>query len=169
MVKPKVTITEKGKADWEKYAKAFKNMNKAYVTVGIHEGAGQYQGNNAPMVFEVALWNEFGTERIPSRPFMGLAIDGGIGKINAWREEAIDKILNEGWSVQKGLEMLGFRIPCFAKLHLLFETGTLIDRVVQFGKSFAELRAAGDNLKPLDDVRIFGAALGEHVWSPARR
>ncbi len=110
MVKPKVTVTEKGKDDWEKYAKAFKNMNKAYVTVGIHEGAGQYQGKNAPMVFEVALWNEFGTDRIPARPFMGLAIDGGMGKINAWREEAIDKILNDGWSVQKGLEMLGFRI-----------------------------------------------------------
>ena len=33
-------------------------------------GKEPYEGPNPPTLEEVALWNEFGTERIPSRPFL---------------------------------------------------------------------------------------------------
>lgn len=110
MIKPSVKIEERGKAEWERYVSRFKKVNQAYVTVGFHEGAGHYPGPNAPLVVEVALWNEFGTVNAPSRPFMAIAIDSHTAQINRWREEAIAKILDEGWTPRKALEMLGFRI-----------------------------------------------------------
>lgn len=110
MIRPSVKVEQKGKAEWDRYVGRFKKMNDAYVTVGFHEDAGRYPGPNAPLVVEVALWNEFGTEQNPARPFMAIAIDSHVAAINRWREEAIEKILDEGWTVQKALEMMGLRI-----------------------------------------------------------
>lgn len=110
MITPTVRIEDRGKADWDRWVERFKKINDAYVTIGVHEDAGNYSGPHAPSVVEVALWNEFGTEHIPSRPFLAMAIDEKINQINNWREEAIDKILNEGWSVEKGLDMLGLKV-----------------------------------------------------------
>lgn len=110
MIKVKVEIREKGKREWQEYEKRFKQLKGAYVTIGVHEDAGKYQGSRAPLVAEVALWNEFGTQDIPSRPFLALALDKNIGKINDWRMEAIDRVLNEGWPVKRAMEMIGFRV-----------------------------------------------------------
>ena len=42
------------------------------------KGKDPYEGNNPPTLEEVALWNEFGTERIPSRPFLRTAQNKAI-------------------------------------------------------------------------------------------
>lgn len=111
MIKSKATFKEKGKPERQDLAKKLRQMKTAYVTVGVHEDAGSYTGTGKnPEVYEVALWNEFGTRSIPSRTFMGTAIDENQTRINQWRDELIGKILDDGWSVEKALEALGLRV-----------------------------------------------------------
>lgn len=44
------------------------------------KGEDPYAGDNPPTVAEVALWNEFGTERIPARPFLRTAQQTAVSK-----------------------------------------------------------------------------------------
>ena len=40
------------------------------VKVGVLTGTGTYpSGTNAPLIAEIAFWNEYGTDMIPERPF----------------------------------------------------------------------------------------------------
>jgi hypothetical protein len=107
MLKPKITIKTDTKHLTE-LKRRFKNADKAYVSVGVHEGAGEYADGTS--VMNVALWNEFGTEHIPSRPFIRNAVYGHEGQINAWRKEAIGKIISGEFTVKQGLDMIGFRL-----------------------------------------------------------
>lgn len=91
-----------------KFKEMLKKLQSAYVTIGIHENAGQYEDGTS--VVNVALWNEFGTERIPERSFFRSALTENEGKINQWREEAISNIMEKGWTVKKALDMVGFRV-----------------------------------------------------------
>lgn len=106
----KVHVTEKDKG-YKQIVSEFKKAKNSYVTVGVHEGAGKYEDGTD--VGLVALYNEFGTShkgfKIPPRPFMAMAIDGGMSKINAWKEEAVGKIADGTFTAKKALEMIGFR------------------------------------------------------------
>ena len=57
-------------------------------------GKEPYDGSNPPMVAEVALWNEFGTETIPARPFLrnaqNKAIERGERIVQLRMEENAD-------------------------------------------------------------------------------
>lgn len=98
------------KDDTKRIRKAVESAKGAYVTIGVHDDAGKYSTSNAPEVAEVALWNEFGTGTIPERSFLRSAIDGNEGKINEWREEAINNIVEGRWNTKKALEAIGLRI-----------------------------------------------------------
>lgn len=107
MISNKISTTVK-KDDTKRIKELLKKASGAYVTIGIHEDAGAYPGGQS--VVSVALWNEFGTSTSPQRSFFRSAIDENETLINTWREEAIDKMLNQGWTVEKALTMIGFRI-----------------------------------------------------------
>ena len=109
MIRPTVSITDSGKEQQAALAKKLKGMKSAFVTIGVHEDAGSYEGGG-PDVVEVALWNEFGTTKTPERSFIRSAIDDNESLINGWREEIIGKIIHDGWSVDKGLEAIGLRV-----------------------------------------------------------
>lgn len=68
--------------------------SKLSITVGIHaeEGAGTYEGGTT--VADVATYNEFGTERIPARPFLSGWFDGNQAEIKAKLKSAGEKIKN---------------------------------------------------------------------------
>lgn len=107
MITPRITI----KGDFtrlERIRKEFAKARNAYATVGIHEDAGEYEDGTS--VVQVALYNEFGTEHIPSRPFIRSAVLGKEATINAWRIEVIRRIMLGEISVRKALEILGFRL-----------------------------------------------------------
>lgn len=106
MLKAKATVTEKGTSHWEAFRKSIDQLKGAYVSVGITEN--EYEDGTS--VILVALWNEFGIENIPSRPFIRSVMDGKIELINKWRKEVLGKILDGKMTVEKGLETLGFRI-----------------------------------------------------------
>jgi hypothetical protein len=110
MIYSKTSTSVRGDAEYQDFLKRISDTKDAYVTIGLHEDAGQYPGENAPSVVEVGLWNEFGTATSPERSWLRSAIDEGQGQINQWRDEAILHIMNDGWTVEKALEMMGFRI-----------------------------------------------------------
>ena len=89
---------------------AMRLAGKSHVTVGVHEGAGEYKnadGTPGPPVSKVALWLEYGTSNMPARPFMYPAIkrnEGGIAKVAA---KALVDIAYLGARVETGLARIG--------------------------------------------------------------
>lgn len=111
MIKSKVTTSVKGDEKIKRFMAIIKKTKNAYVTIGVHSDAGKYtEGANPPEVAEVALWTEFGTKTSPERSWLRSAIDENQSKIESWRDEMIDHIVNDGWTVEKALEAMGFRI-----------------------------------------------------------
>lgn len=108
MIKPKISFQWKNTELMTHLLKQLPQIKKMYVTIGFHDGAGSYDDGTS--VVEVALWNEFGTRDIPSRSFIRSTIEENIDKINALREEALVRIIQDKWPAQKALEMIGFRI-----------------------------------------------------------
>lgn len=104
----KVSVTEKGKKEYQDFLGRFKNVKGSYVSVGVQEGAGSYP--NGVSVVEVALWNEFGTRYAPERSFMRSSIDENVGLINQWREEVLESVTTGKITVPRALEILGFRV-----------------------------------------------------------
>lgn len=110
MIKARISTQDSGGDRMKKIRENLHQMQRAFVTIGVHEDAGQYDGGDGPQVWQVALWNEFGTDTIPERSFFRSAIDGAEGEINAWREEAIQKIIAGEETVEHALESIGFKI-----------------------------------------------------------
>jgi len=108
MIRSKITVRKDDSSKFKFLRAQLKHLKKAYVTIGFHSDAGQYADGTD--VVQVALWNEFGTEKTPSRSFIRSTIDENADKINKWREEALENIIYKGWSVEKALAMIGFRL-----------------------------------------------------------
>lgn len=117
MIKSKIHTKVKNQKYVDELLKKIGHRVNSYVSIGIHQDAGTYEdagdikGYGEPVsVVEVALWQEFGTESIPSRSFIRTTMDDNSSKINAWRTEMIENILFKGWTVEKALEAIGLRI-----------------------------------------------------------
>jgi len=90
-------------------AKRLADADRAYVTVGIHEDAGRYPGPDAPLVSEVAWWNEFGTSEIPERSFFRSTFTQKAADIEKIKKEELKKIMDGKSTVTKSLSVIGFR------------------------------------------------------------
>lgn len=86
----------------------FSEMQKAQrleVAVGIQHGTNNGEGAS---VAEYGAYNEFGTEKIPSRPFMGTSFDESRSQINSdFYREAREMI--KGKSAQQSLLTIGLK------------------------------------------------------------
>lgn len=79
-------------------------LDKRGVKVGIQSNAGRYQDGTT--ILDIAIFNEFGTERIPARPF----IRGAHDKSRKEAEKTMAHLLTkstEGASVSEVLHTLG--------------------------------------------------------------
>lgn len=78
--------------DLSKGNKALRDLMKQFggaeVTIGVYADATPYPGGQT--VAEVALWNEFGTTKIPERSFFRSAVDDNQG--------AIDGLVEKMWT-----------------------------------------------------------------------
>ena len=108
MIKSKSQTKTSGEDGVKRLRDELKRAGKSYVTIGIHDDAGQYP-KGTPSVQEVALWNEFGTKDIPERSFIRSTVDENAAKFNQWQDEMATNII-EGWTFQKALEAVGLRI-----------------------------------------------------------
>lgn len=111
LIKSRAKTVVKGQEKMDALRKVLSQYKEAYVTVGIHSDAGKYtDGTNPPEVYEVALWNEFGTADVPERSWFRSTLNENESKINQWREEMIDNILFKNWTIQKALDAIGIRL-----------------------------------------------------------
>jgi len=90
-------------ADGKRFEKILKELAKLEVAVGYQEGTAYPDGTS---VVDVALWNELGTVRSPSRPFLRNSVDGHKDEISRFMKRAVKEI-TEGKSVEEVLKKIG--------------------------------------------------------------
>lgn len=93
-----------------------RKVHGSFVTIGVHSGAGNYPGGQS--VALVAAFNEFGTQSIPSRPFMRSAIDTNKSKINQRALLEFRSITDGSASVRHALDRLGFTVQEMIKARI---------------------------------------------------
>jgi hypothetical protein len=108
MIKAHTTTKDSGPKKAQDLVKELKKLKTAFVSIGVHEGGKAYKTGES--VVSVALWNEFGTERIPQRSFIRSTVDEHAPEINEWRAQAIEKIMAGRSTVDHELNAIGNRI-----------------------------------------------------------
>jgi len=83
-----------------------KQVDKSFVTIGIHNDAGTYE--NGIDVALVAFWNEFGTRKIPARPFIRSAIFNNLETLKKKTDELEVAALLRKKTVKQALDSIGF-------------------------------------------------------------
>ena len=68
----KIIVSKVKKIDhgWDRIESQLKLLKDAYIKVGVLSNAGSYEKSGKANLADVATWNEYGTSRIPPRPFM---------------------------------------------------------------------------------------------------
>ena len=102
MFKPKVTVTnvQQSRDAIQKALRAL--MVDKYVTIGIHEDAGQHESDDITNA-QVGAINEFGTEHIPARPWL----NPGVASGNAEYLSIIEKTLADDGTMTQALNKVG--------------------------------------------------------------
>ena len=98
-----VNIRDRMTADGKRFEKILKELAKLEVAVGYQDGTAYPDGTS---VVDVALWNELGTVRSPSRPFLRKSVDGHKDEISRFMKRAVKEI-TEGKSVEEVLKKIG--------------------------------------------------------------
>lgn len=80
-------------------------VDKLDVAIGVQENANA----NGQTIAEYAAYNEFGTNKIPSRPFMRIAFDRNRSEIDADFDRVGGQILTGQYSAQQALTVLGIK------------------------------------------------------------
>lgn len=94
MADVEVKINNKG---LEKELALMQKMTNASVKIGIQSDAGAHRESGANVV-DIAIWNEFGTDKIPSRPFIRQCFADNQGLV----EQHLQRIV---LNVAKGSEL----------------------------------------------------------------
>lgn len=115
-MRARVTVTRKRSKEFERFLAEMRAASAGpHVTVGVHEIAGEYpkkpgSKSEAPSVVDVAVWNEFGTESIPSRPFIRNVLHTKRSEINVLRAKLAKQIFGGKITIHQALEVIGFRV-----------------------------------------------------------
>lgn len=86
-----------------------RRLNRSFVTAGVHRSAGSYPGERTTVAM-VAAFNEFGTSRIPSRPFIRNAVDTNRAKLNAMSLLEFRAISGGRRTAKQALDRIGFSL-----------------------------------------------------------
>lgn len=98
---------------WDRIKKQMALMKDSFVKVGVLSNSGTYaeegedEGSGAVNIADVATFNEYGTSKIPERPFMRQTFEREIGKVNKFIADEKDKILSGEGDVKSSLDGLG--------------------------------------------------------------
>lgn len=93
-------ITDEGK----RFFAAIKELEKLQVRVGFQ--AGEAAEKDGVDIANIAMWNEVGTSRAPSRPFLRMSVDDNTDKISKMCQAQV-KRLAQGATAQEILQTLG--------------------------------------------------------------
>lgn len=135
-------------SEYKKFKSKIDASNDLEVAIGIHEDAGVNEEGDD--ILQYAIWNHYGTEHIPKRPFVDLAAD----RNNNWQkyvDEAIGNVIDSNTSliaevgkvgaiavkdmksIIENKQILPMNAPKTIKKkgfdHPLLETGALVDAI----------------------------------------
>lgn len=100
-----VVIKEKDMG-FKRITKEIHELKGHSIKIGIwDEGGGE--GNKKASVLEYAMFNEFGTSRIPARPFMQTTYDNHADEVKKFTELMVDKIINNSATTERTLKVIG--------------------------------------------------------------
>ncbi|TBM05648.1 hypothetical protein EYY87_08600 [Hafnia paralvei] len=83
-----VKITD-NKRLWDNLKQELKATGSKEVVTGIQKG----EVNDGVLVADYATWNEFGTRKIPSRPFMRTYFDNSVSRLEKFSVNGITQVL----------------------------------------------------------------------------
>ena len=99
-IKIRDTVTGDGK----KFEKLLKELADKEIRVGFQHGkAAEEDGTD---ICDVAMWNELGTENIPSRPFIRMSVDENESKIEEFLKGKVKELVN-GADAEQILKEIG--------------------------------------------------------------
>lgn len=84
-------------------------IEKPVIKVGIFEAAAAETYSDAVSVLEVAIWNEFGTDRIPERSFIRAWFDENEANCRAAVRKMLEAVLTGKYTKEQALELLAQR------------------------------------------------------------
>ncbi len=104
-----VEVIDRG---WNNIVADLKKLDNAHTKVGFPSNATlsstaleAYSGISE--VASVAMFQEFGTRKIPKRPFMSTSFDEGKPKIKKLQKQVLGAVIDQRVSPRQGLSILG--------------------------------------------------------------
>lgn len=98
-----MAVEDRWTPEGERLMKELKELAELEVRIGFQRGKASDNGTD---LTDIAMWNELGTEHIPSRPFMRDSVDKHKEEITEFMK-AQGKTLAGGASARKVLETIG--------------------------------------------------------------
>lgn len=92
---------------WDRIQKELAEAKDAYVYVGIPDSAGKHEDGTD--LVDIAAANEFGTQRIPSRPFIRGAFQENQRELYRFSERLWNLILQGKMTTHRALGLMGER------------------------------------------------------------
>lgn len=99
-----VNIRDRETPDGKKFKKMLQQLKELEVRVGFQ--AGEATEEDGTDVCDVAIYNEFGTDHIPERPFLRNSVDNNKSKINSFLKNT-KKDLVSGKPAEQVLKEIG--------------------------------------------------------------
>ena len=96
-----VKVIDRG---WNQLKRGLKNIDNIVVDVGVQAGEAAEDGQD---MASIAAYNEFGTEKIPSRPFMRDSFDENLGRIEKFSQSAIMRAVMGQVSFMQSMHLVG--------------------------------------------------------------
>ena len=101
---PHDRITPEG----QKFFREIEKLEKYQVRVGYQQGEASYDENGKEVdLLDVAMFNELGTSRTPSRPFMRDSVDDNADKISGFCKARLKAIANGQETAEQVLKKIG--------------------------------------------------------------
>lgn len=101
---PHDRITPEG----QRFLNEIKKLKKLQVRVGYQQGQEFYDEDGKQVdLLDVAMFNELGTSRTPSRPFMRDSVDDNMDKIASFCKSQLKAIANGSSDAEKCLKAIG--------------------------------------------------------------
>lgn len=97
-------LTPEGK----KFFKEIEKLTKMQVRVGYQQGKNFHEEDGKKVdILDVAMFNELGTSRIPSRPFMRDSVDDNAESITKFCQSQLKSVTNGSKDAESALKAIG--------------------------------------------------------------
>ena len=89
---------------WKAIKREVERAQRREVAVGILQGSNDSEGAS---IAEYATYNEFGTEDVPSRPFMAMSFDENVAAINSDFSRQSKRLVTGEVTAEQALTIIG--------------------------------------------------------------